>query len=114
MSLKAFHQNKKHLHNKTEIAIMIIVKSGHDGITATEYAKVIGTCCKYEASPALSRALKASENIFKQDDENETEGRYYSLDDFPIFMWYDILTDETTTYHHPIEKNELWGYVDDS
>jgi len=77
-SLKAYHDNYQNHFNKTEMAMRIISKSKRKGVSAQEYAKITGACCKHSVSPALSRvvALESQEFVhIKQ--EGEKNGRYY-------------------------------------
>jgi hypothetical protein len=94
MSLKAFFENRKSLDNKTQMAASIIRKSKDKGISAQEYAKIVGACCKHEVSPALSRALKEYNDIVKLDDETKTHGRYYSKP-APDWDWVGVLNNDS-------------------
>ena len=77
-SLKAYHDNYQSHLNKTEMCASIIYKSKRKGISASEYAKIVGACCKHSVSPALSRVIKNNPQEFVLiNEDGKKNGRYY-------------------------------------
>jgi len=64
--------------NQTQLAIDTIRQSGSNGISAKEYAKLLGVCCTHQpcVSSRLSDALKQCNDIEYVAQEGKNSGRY--------------------------------------